>query len=276
MSTVYFVGAGPGSADLITLRGKALLENADVIIYTGSLVNPDLPAFAKQDCEVFNSAHMTLDEVIDTIQIAVTGGKTVVRLHTGDPSLYGAIREQMDRLTALNIEYEICPGVSSFNAAAAALKAEYTLPGVSQTVILTRAAGKTPVPESETIRSLAAHKATMVLFLSAGLLETVSGDLIAGDMRPILPLLLFIRQAGRKKKLCGARLGRLPKVPLKTMSLRQRLSAWAISWGMLMNYPDCMPPIFPQNIGRQSHEDFYNCFLSVRGGTGGTVHCIIG
>lgn len=211
MSTVYFVGAGPGSADLITLRGKALLENADVIIYTGSLVNPDLPAFAKQDCEVFNSAHMTLDEVIDTIQTAVTGGKTVVRLHTGDPSLYGAIREQMDRLTALNIEYEICPGVSSFNAAAAALKAEYTLPGVSQTVILTRAAGKTPVPESETIRSLAAHKATMVLFLSAGLLETVSGDLIAGGYAPDTPAAIIYKASWPEEKIVRCTVGSLAK-----------------------------------------------------------------
>lgn len=211
MSTVYFVGAGPGSADLITLRGKALLENADVIIYTGSLVNPDLPAFAKQDCEVFNSAHMTLDEVIDTIQIAVTGGKTVVRLHTGDPSLYGAIREQMDRLTALNIEYEICPGVSSFNAAAAALKAEYTLPGVSQTVILTRAAGKTSVPESETIRSLAAHKATMVLFLSAGLLETVSGDLIAGGYAPDTPAAIIYKASWPEEKIVRCTVGSLAK-----------------------------------------------------------------
>ena len=183
------------------MRGKALLENADVIIYTGSLVNPDLPAFAKQDCEVFNSAHMTLDEIIDTMQTAVTGGKTVVRLHTGDPSLYGAIREQMDRLAVLNIEYEICPGVSSFNAAAAALKAEYTLPGVSQTVILTRAAGKTPVPESETIRSLAAHKATMVLFLSAGLLETVSGDLIAGGYAPDTPAAIIYKASWPEEKI---------------------------------------------------------------------------
>ncbi len=211
MSTVYFVGAGPGSADLITLRGKALLENADVIIYTGSLVNPDLLAFAKQDCEVFNSAHMTLDEVIDTIQTAVTGGKTVMRLHTGDPSLYGAIREQMDRLTALNIGYEICPGVSSFNAAAAALKAEYTLPGVSQTVILTRAAGKTPVPESETIRSLAVHKATMVLFLSAGLLETVSDDLIAGGYAPDTPAAIIYKASWPEEKIVRCTVGSLAK-----------------------------------------------------------------
>ncbi len=158
--TVHFVGAGPGAADLITLRGKALLESADVIIYAGSLVNPELLGFAKAGCEIYNSAEMTLDEVIAVIEAAAHENKTVVRLHTGDPSVYGAIREQMDKLDALGVDYEICPGVSSFCAAASALKAEYTLPGVSQTVILTRAAGRTPVPERESIRSLAAHGAT--------------------------------------------------------------------------------------------------------------------
>ena len=187
MSAVYFVGAGPGAADLITLRGKELLERADVVIYAGSLVNPDLLGFVKVDCEIYNSATMTLEEVIETIQGAVACNKAVVRLHTGDPSLYGAIREQMDMLSSLHIAYEVCPGVSSFTAAAAALRAEYTLPGASQTVILTRAAGKTPAPEREAIQALAAHKATMVLFLSAGQLETVSGDLIAGGYAPDTP-----------------------------------------------------------------------------------------
>ena len=187
MSRVYFVGAGPGAMDLITLRGKTLLESADVVIYAGSLVNPGLLDFAKSGCEIHNSAVMTLDEVIETIQKAVSLKKNIVRLHTGDPSIYGAIREQMDRLSQLGIDYEICPGVSSFCAGAASLKAEYTLPGVSQTVILTRAAGKTTVPEREAIRNLAAHGATMVLFLSVGLLETVSRDLIAGGYTPDTP-----------------------------------------------------------------------------------------
>lgn len=178
--TVHFVGAGPGAADLITLRGKALLESADVIIYAGSLVNPELLGFAKAGCEIYNSAEMTLDEVIAVIEAAAHENKAVVRLHTGDPSVYGAIREQMDKLDALGVDYEICPGVSSFCAAASALKAEYTLPGVSQTVILTRAAGRTPVPERESIRSLAAHGATMVLFLSTSLLGDVSAELLAG------------------------------------------------------------------------------------------------
>ena len=148
---VDFVGAGCGAADLITVRGKKLIENADVIIYAGSLVNPELTKYAKDSCEIYNSAYMTLDEVIDVMKKAEAEGKNTVRLHTGDPSLFGAIREQMDRLDALGIEYRICPGVSSFCGAAAALKAEYTLPEVSQSVIITRMAGRTPVPEKESL-----------------------------------------------------------------------------------------------------------------------------
>ena len=201
MNTVSFVGAGPGAVDLITLRGKVLLENADVIIYAGSLVNPALLGFAKAGCRIYNSAVMTLDEVIETIQNSVKDGKKVVRLHTGDPSIYGAIREQMDRLKSLGIDYEVCPGVSSFNAAAAALKAEYTLPGVSQTVILTRAAGKTPTPDREAIRALAAHKATMVLFLSTGLLKQVSGDLIAGGYAPDTPAAIVYKASWPEEKI---------------------------------------------------------------------------
>jgi precorrin-4/cobalt-precorrin-4 C11-methyltransferase len=201
MSMVHFVGAGPGAADLITLRGKTLIENADAIIYAGSLVNPALLDFARDDCKIYNSALMTLDEVVETIQAAVAAGKTVVRLHTGDPSLYGAIREQIERLAALNIQYEICPGVSSFSAAAASLNAEYTLPGVSQTVILTRAAGKTPVPEGEAIRALAAHKATMVLFLSAGLLDTLTIDLIAGGYALDTPAAIVYKASWPDEKI---------------------------------------------------------------------------
>lgn len=165
---VDFVGAGCGAADLITVRGKKLIENADVIIYAGSLVDPELTKYAKDDCEIYNSAYMTLDEVIDVMKKAEADGKNIVRLHTGDPSLFGAIREQTDRLDELGIKYNICPGVSSFCGAAAALKAEYTLPEVSQSVIITRMAGRTPVPEKESLESLASHGASMVIFLSAG------------------------------------------------------------------------------------------------------------
>lgn len=150
---VHFVGAGSGAVDLITVRGKRLLEEADVIIYAGSLVNPELLSYAKNGCEIHNSAKMTLEEVISVIKKAEEEKKTTVRLHTGDSSIYGAVREQFDRLEELGISYDVCPGVSAFCGAAAALRAEYTLPNVSQTVIITRAAGKTPVPERESIRS---------------------------------------------------------------------------------------------------------------------------
>ena len=150
---VHFVGAGPGAPDLITLRGAELLKQADVIIYAGSLVNPALLELARADCEIHNSAKMTLEQVINVMKQAETAGRTTVRLHTGDPCVYGAIREQMDALDELGIAYDDVPGVSSFCGAAAALRAEYTLPGVSQSVIITRLAGRTPVPEAESLAS---------------------------------------------------------------------------------------------------------------------------
>lgn len=199
---VDFVGAGCGAADLITLRGKRLIENADVIIYAGSLVNPELLKYAKAECEIFNSAYMTLDEVISAMENAENSGKNTVRLHTGDPSLYGAIREQMDRLDKLGIDYEICPGVSSFCGAAAALKAEYTLPSISQTVIITRMAGRTPVPESESIESLARHGSTMVIFLSTGMLDELSGRLIEGGYSADTPAAIVYKASWEDEKVC--------------------------------------------------------------------------
>lgn len=177
---VYIVGAGPGAEDLITLRGARLLEEADVVIYAGSLVNPELLKRTKAGCRIYNSAKMTLEEVVETARQAEEQGLVTVRLHTGDPSLYGAIREQMDAFDRLGIPWEVCPGVSSFCGAAAALGIEYTLPEVSQSVVITRMAGRTPVPERESIRSFAAHGTTMTVFLSAGLLEELSRELIAG------------------------------------------------------------------------------------------------
>ena len=177
---VHFVGAGSGAVDLITVRGAKLLGEADVVIYAGSLVNPELLKLCKEGCEIHNSATMTLEEVIAVIQEAEVGRKTTVRLHTGDSSIYGAVREQFDELIKLGIEYDVCPGVSSFCGAAASLKTEYTLPDVSQTVIITRAAGRTPVPEKQSIRELAAHQATMVLFLSTSLTEKLQKDLLEG------------------------------------------------------------------------------------------------
>ena len=177
---VHFVGAGSGAVDLITVRGARLLSEADVVIYAGSLVNPDLLSYTKEGCEIHDSARMTLEQVIEVIKKAEKDGKVTVRLHTGDSSIYGAVREQFDELQELGIEYDVCPGVSSFCGAAASLKTEYTLPDVSQTVIITRTPGRTPVPERESIRALAAHQATMVLFLSTSLTERLQADLLAG------------------------------------------------------------------------------------------------
>ena len=177
---VYFVGAGSGAPDLITVRGQRLLQQADVVIYAGSLVNPALLEEIKQDCEIYNSAKMTLEEVIEVMKQAEQQGKMTVRLHTGDPSIYGAVREQMDLLEEENISYESCPGVSSFCGAASSLNLEYTLPDVSQSVIITRMAGRTPVPEREEIASFASHHATMVIFLSTGMLPELQKRLVEG------------------------------------------------------------------------------------------------
>lgn len=208
---VNFVGAGSGAADLITLRGKRLIESADVIIYAGSLVNPELLNYAREGCEVHNSAKMTLDEVIEVIKHAEQRGLMTVRLHTGDPSLYGAVREQFDRLSALGIEYEVCPGVSSFCGAAAALKAEYTLPDVSQSVIITRMAGRTAVPERESIESFAAHNATMVIFLSAGMTTELSERLIRGGCSPETPAAIVYKATWDDQKIVRCTVGTLPK-----------------------------------------------------------------
>ncbi len=198
---VQFVGAGCGAADLITLRGKTLLEQADVIIYAGSLVNPELLQYAKKECAIYNSAYMTLDEVIAVMQKAEQEQKLTVRLHTGDPSLYGAIREQMDRLRTLHIDFAVCPGVSSFCGAAAALQAEYTLPNVSQTVIITRMAGRTPVPEKESIAQLAAHGATMVIFLSTGLLKELSKELQKGGYSADTPAAIVYKASWPEERV---------------------------------------------------------------------------
>lgn len=174
---VSFIGAGPGDPELLTVKGKRLIDNADVIIYAGSLVNPQVLADAKRDALIYNSAGMTLEEVLAVIKEGEVAGKKVVRVHTGDPAIYGAHREQMDALDKMGISYEVIPGVSSFLAAAAALKKEYTLPGVSQTVILTRMEGRTSMPEGEKLLDLARHRATMVIFLSVGMLEEMCATL---------------------------------------------------------------------------------------------------
>lgn len=206
---VHFVGAGPGAPDLITLRGAELLKTADVIIYAGSLVNPALLGLAQTGCTIYNSAEMTLEQVLSAVQQAEASGKTTVRLHTGDPCLYGAIREQMDALDALGISYDDTPGVSSFCGAAAALNAEYTLPGVSQSVIITRLAGHTPVPERENLAALAAHGATMVLFLSAALLDGVQTELLKGAYTETTPAAIVYKATWPEEKIVHCTVGTL-------------------------------------------------------------------
>ena len=190
---VYFVGAGTGAVDLITVRGMRLLERADVIIYAGSLVNPELLQYANKDCEIHDSAKLTLEEVLIVMQKAEAEGKITVRLHTGEPSIYGAVREQMDELDRLGISYESCPGVSACFGAAASLNLEYTLPGISQSLIITRMEGRTKVPEKESIESFAAHQASMAIYLSTGMLKELSERLVAGGYRKETPAALVYK-----------------------------------------------------------------------------------
>ena len=206
---IHFVGAGSGAPDLITIRGKKFLEEADVIIYAGSLVNPQLLDYAKEDCQIYNSAKMTLEEVLDVMREAEKAEKMTVRLHTGDPCLYGAIREQMDVLDEEGVSYDYCPGVSSFCGAASALNLEYTLPEVSQSVIITRMAGRTPVPEKESIESFAAHQATMVVFLSTGLLEELSKRLIEGGYSKDTPAAIVYKATWEDQKTFVCTVGTL-------------------------------------------------------------------
>ena len=190
---VYFVGAGTGAVDLITVRGMRLLEKADVIIYAGSLVNPELLQYANKDCEIHDSAKLTLEEILNVMQKAEEKGKITVRLHTGEPSIYGAVREQMDELDRLGISYESCPGVSACFGAAASLNLEYTLPGISQSLIITRMEGRTKVPEKESIQSFAAHQASMAIYLSTGMLKELSERLVAGGYRKETPAALVYK-----------------------------------------------------------------------------------
>lgn len=190
---VYFVGAGTGAVDLITVRGMRLLEQADVIIYAGSLVNPELLAYAKKECEVHNSAKLTLEEVVRIMDESERKGKMTIRLHTGDPSIYGAVREQMDELDRLGIPYESCPGVSACFGAASSLNLEYTLPGISQSLIITRMEGRTEVPEKERIEGMAAHQASMAIYLSAGMIQELCRRLVLGGYQKTTPAALVYK-----------------------------------------------------------------------------------
>lgn len=198
---VTFVGAGPGDLELITVKGLNAVKNCDVLIYAGSLVSPEFKTFLKEGSQSYDSASMTLEEVIDVMKKSEEEGKNVVRLHTGDPSIYGAIREQIDELKRLNIEYKVIPGVSSFTAAASEIGAEFTLPSVSQTVILTRMAGRTPVPEKESIASLAKHKASMAIFLSVQDMDRLVEELLKGYENPDTPAAVIYKASWEDKKI---------------------------------------------------------------------------
>lgn len=203
---IYFVGAGAGAPDLITVRGRKLLEEADVLVYAGSLVSPEHLKFCKPGCAVYNSAKLNLQEIIEILKRAEEDGLMTVRLHTGDPSLYGAIREQMEALDDLGLAYEICPGVSAYAAAAAALKVEYTVPSVSQTLIISRMAGRTPVPEEESLRSLASHQASMAIFLSSALAEEVQAELLAAAYPEDTPCAIAYKVSWPEERLLYCRL----------------------------------------------------------------------
>ena len=208
---VHFVGAGSGAADLITVRGQRLLSEADVVIYAGSVINKDLLNYCRKNVTLYDSAEMTLEEIIGVIKEADRKGLQTVRLHSGDPSIYGAIKEQMDILEKEGIPYDVCPGVSSMSGAAASLKAEYTLPGVSQSVIITRAEGRTAVPEGQGLSELAKHGSTMVIFLSAGLSDKVSAELMEGGYAQDTPAAVVYKATWPQEKIIRTTLGRLPQ-----------------------------------------------------------------
>lgn len=203
---INFVGAGPGDVDLITIKGRRLLEGADLVIYAGSLVSKEHLKFCKKTCKFYNSASMTLEEVIEKMEDAIEKNLKVVRLHTGDPTIYGAIREQMDMLEKKNIQYNVVPGVSSFTAACASIKREFTLPNLSQTIILTRIKGRTPVPEDEDLAALAKHNASMAIFLSVQSIDQVVAKLIEGYGRADVPVAIVYKATWEDEKIIFGRL----------------------------------------------------------------------
>lgn len=220
---VYFIGAGPGDPELLTIRAKNIIERADVIIYADSLLNPEVCSLAREGAEIHRSASLTLEEITEIILRAVRQGKVVARLQSGDPSIYGAIHEQMAALDEREIEYEVVPGVSSLFAAAASLKTELTIPELSQTVIITRMEGRTPVPAVESLKSLAAHQSTMAIFLSASLIEEVVAELLAGGYRPDTPAAIVYRASWENEKVARAPLKELVKLAKKLGIRKQAL-----------------------------------------------------
>ena len=200
INKVHFVGAGPGDKELITLKGYKLLSNADVVIYAGSLVNPELLDYCKEGCEIHDSAYMTLEEIINVMEKGIKEGKSVVRLQTGDFSIYGSIREQVEDLAKLNIDYDCTPGVSSFLGASSALGVEYTVPEVSQSVVITRMEGRTPMPPKEKLRDLAKHNSTMIIFLSVGMIEQLA-DTLKEEYREDTPVAVVYKASWEDQKI---------------------------------------------------------------------------
>ena len=201
LNKIHFVGAGPGDKELITLKGYKLLSNADVVIYAGSLVNPELLEYCKKGCEIHNSAHMDLHQIIEVMEKGVREGKSVVRLQTGDFSIYGSIREQVEELFKLDIDYDCTPGVSSFLGAASALGVEYTVPEISQSVVITRMEGRTPVPEKESIESFAKHQTSMAIFLSVQDIEKVVERLHKGGYQMDTPIAVVYKATWSDEKI---------------------------------------------------------------------------
>ena len=201
INKVHFVGAGPGDKELITLKGYKLLSNADVVIYAGSLVNPALLEYCKEGCEIHNSAYMNLQQITDVMEKGIKGGKSVVRLQTGDFSIYGSIREQVEELNKIDIDYDCTPGVSSFLGASSALGVEYTVPEISQSVVITRMEGRTPVPEKESIESFAKHQTSMVIFLSVQEIEKVVDRLIDGGYPETTPIAVVYKATWPDEKI---------------------------------------------------------------------------
>ena len=200
INKVHFVGAGPGDKELITLKGYKLLSNADVVIYAGSLVNPELLEYCKEGCEIHDSAYMNLQEIIAVIEKGIKEGKSVVRLQTGDFSIYGSIREQVEDLAKLNIDYDCTPGVSSFLGASSALGVEYTVPEISQSVVITRMEGRTPMPPKEKLRDLAKHNSTMIIFLSVGMIEQLA-DTLKEEYREDTPVAVVYKASWEDQKI---------------------------------------------------------------------------
>ncbi|WP_127160883.1 precorrin-4 C(11)-methyltransferase [Veillonella sp. VA137] len=223
MAQVHIVGAGPGDPELITRKGYRLVQEADVVIYAGSLVNPAILEACKEGCEIHNSASMSLDDVLAVTKASVAEGKTVVRLHTGDPAIYGAIQEQMDALKEMGITYDVTPGVSSFLATAAALRQEYTLPNVTQTVIITRMEGRTPMPEKEKLSMLASHGATMCIFLSVQMIDKVAAELIEGGYDKTTPVAIVVKASWPDQRIIRGTLETIADVVAEEGVIRQAM-----------------------------------------------------